>query len=292
MEILSAFTSFEKGKLRKNLEKLLVEPQGTGLISGFNCYDELAHTSGVVISLSYQQRYREHIDAVIADIQNNPNIAQILSDERVSELKLRRNKRSIYRWDKDWPIPKDDTGKIPYHLDFVNQKNGHLLDKNKLKDANTIKDVTEYKKLLSVALKEKEGIELSLNIKTKDEAERVIDLFRKKAYRMKINERGLIMRVAGKQIPAEEEVWPYADVIPCIILGKQIVNFFPFGLPDFTQANKIAIIKENNEISFIVNKNYDLVMRSDPYLNLKKDFRVEDITVYANNAFVFDYINK
>ena len=288
MEKLFVFNAREKKLLRKNIENLMIPEEGS-LITGFNCYDTLADSSGILISLSYQQRFRDHIAAIIQDIQTDPCLCQIISQERLVELKLERNKRSLYRWDKRWPIPKEND-MVPDHLEFLDLRSGNVLDSRKLDKLDIIEELEEYRAFPSICMREKEGLELNLNIKTREEAERVLDLFRKMAFKMKVDKQGLIVYEEGKMVPLTD-TWPHSDVVPCIILGKHIIDFFSDAPLGFIPSNKIMVLKDDNEISFVVNKSHMPLVQSKSYKNLKQNFRVEDIKVYVNSAFVFNYIN-
>jgi len=294
MDKLKSFSEEERKVLRENLENLLIAPNGTNLISGFNCYEELVRKDGIVISLSYQHRFADHIEAILKDIKNDSNISQVLSEERLNELKLKRNKRALYRWDNKWPIPKNEEGKVQENLDFIDLKTGLLIEKRELDNVFTLEELNGgYRpSSMAMALRENDGLELNLNIKTREEAQRIIDLFRRKAFRMKVDSSGLIIFKEGRMENVTCEIWPLSDVIPCIILGRSIVDFLSNKPLDFTRSNKISIIKDANEVSFIIHKNYFLLRESLAYCNLQKSFNVDDLEVYVNNAFVYNYIDK
>ena len=290
------FSDVDLNLIKNALNHLMQDSaQNGGIITGFNYYYALAHPSGLLISINYQHRNQDHLEAILEDLRKDPVLSDLLLPERTAELKLTRDKRAVYFFRKDWPLPKDKTGKLMRSVELFNFYTEELLDRSKLDSAETVNDIPIYRDVkYLIALRELDGIEFNLNVKTAPEACGALKLFRTKGFRLKMTETGLTYYEQGKPVYAKNpEPWPDSDKTPCIILGKQISDFFPEGIPDFKKVHKIALIRGNNELSFCIHKKYQSLLKHAAYEELKKHFgaSLQDVIAYANNAFVIEYID-
>ncbi|MBN1645130.1 hypothetical protein JW851_03770 [Candidatus Woesearchaeota archaeon] len=296
MKNLIGFSKKEIKLIKDNLKYLMQSSENkSNIITGFNYYNELISSEGVIIRLNYQHRNQKHLDSILKDVKEDNDLSILLDPVRTDKIKLFREKRAIYLFKKNWPLPKDsETGKLFESVELFNYDNDELLDRSKLNEIETLSDFPEYKNAkYPIALRELDGRELNLNILTKTEASKILNLFRTKGFRMKMTEEGLTYLENGYPIRAIN-TWPDPDRTPCIILGRQIPEFFPEGLPDFKKIHKIAVIKLGNEISFCINNKYQHLLQHSAYKKLKTQFdkNLKDIEVYANNAFVKEYIDE
>ena len=102
----------------------------------------------------------------------------------------------------------------------------------------------------------------------------------------------LFLEKSGKKDPnmrKAKKVWRDAYTIPVILLGKKAIEYAK-NLQGFTQATKVSLEEEGNEISFVIHKKLSR-LRALPAYKCLKDLDFKEETCLGNDPFI-EYIDK
>lgn len=158
----------------------------------------------------------------------------------------------------------------------------------KIKDTRTDNDINlenyteplgnypEFDDAQGYLISEDYGWELNLPIENDNNLLKTIELFSSKSFRER---EGIINKNA----------WAGAYRIPVLILSKKALEY-KMELPDFTVVTKLVLKAENNEISFIINKNFKL-LENLPHFQQLIDLGFKKEVCLANNVFIKEYID-
>jgi hypothetical protein len=211
----------------------------------------------------------------------------------------------VYRAFPNFNIQRDEkSGNLDSGISYIDLETLKEIPNSIIEKCKFVKDIAETSheyRNRAIGIKESNGYEINLNVKSKEEAFEVLDLLRKKAYSIQINENGLpIYDEYGDEMERDKDkVWTSADAAPCIILGKDIEGFLGERLPDFNRCEKTYMarrVDENTgeEVSFITHDMSVALKQHEAYQRLKRHFgdALKQIPVLANNALIVAYIDR
>ena len=255
------------------LDDLLIPKSGkNSIIKGYNWYTEIPNTNRIITfsNIHETETYKEDMLKDLEKIGYDPK-----------ELKrFIRNKGGAFLHGLKFRI-HDDNGKALHGLKIKNVKTGNYLDLTKF--SKPLINYLEFKDGETPLIAEDNGWEIDLPFKDKEELMKLISLFLRKA--------GLkSYSLLGEEIKTEENAWRDAYETPVLLLGEKALNY-KTELPSFIQATKMYLKENSNEISFVINKNLELLKNLSNYSELMK-FGFREEKCLGNKSFIVQYVDK
>lgn len=270
-----------------------------GLITGYNYYFDYIEPEGLVIAISFLHRFNVLKEDLERDLKSGKYTPPLVSEERKKEIPFERGKRAIYHALPRFVVQKTDENTI-----YIDLETHEEIPRDIIRKCDYVKDIgriaPKYKGR-HIGIKELDGFEINLNIKSREEAFEVLKLLREKAYDIEIDEKGLpIYDEYGEEIKRDKsKIWTLADEVPCIILGRDMEDFLGRKMPDFSLCEKTYLTKcigrnVGEEVSFITHNTTQKLKQHKSYQRLKDYFgdMLRPIPVFANNSFIATYIDK
>lgn len=228
----------------------------TPIISGYNFYPTLPQSKSIITfsNMHETERYKEYM---LEDLEKIGYDSKILID-------LIRQKRGVFFWYPNYRI-RNDSG-VVLNINIKDLRNGKYIQLEKYGSALIKHEEFLYSK--GYLLAEGQGWELNLPFKNKEELKCLSNLFLIKAGLHIYDENGVEIQesVEEKLLRAH---WPDAYETPVLIIGKSAMDYAK-ELPHFDIAIKIALIENNNEISFIIHKKIDFLKQMHHYPQLQE----------------------
>lgn len=224
------------------------------IISGYNFYSNIPLSKSTVTfsNMHETEKYKEYM---LKDLEKKGYDSKIL-------IGLIRQKTSIFFWNPHYNT-RDDKGNI-LHTRVKDLRTGTYIPLEKYSSA--LIDYKEFLHSKGYLLAEGEGWELNMPFGNKEELKYITDLFLIKASRHIYDERGLRIRESAKDKSLRAH-WPDAYQTPVLIIGKGTIDYAK-ELPHFDIATKIALIENNNEVSFIIHRNLNKLKNLNQYNHL------------------------
>ncbi len=160
-------------------------------------------------------------------------------------------------------------------------RNGKYLDLTKY--TKPLIYYPEFKDANGYLIGEDSGWELDMPFKDKAQLFKLIDLF--------LNKSGeFIYDKEGRIITECENHWRDAWQTPVLLLGENAIQYLE-ELPLFIPVTKIALKENNNEISFVIHKNLNL-LKDLPFYEQLLSLGFLDELCLGNAVFIKEYVDK
>lgn len=226
------------------------------IISGYNWYTTSSNCDSI-ITFSNIHETEPYKDAMLNDLKKWGYDSDFLNSQM-------RQKFSALLWDPAYRI-RDDKG------DLLRLKIKDLAREEYLKLENYGQTLIGYAKFLgskSNLLAEGEGWEIDIPFNNKVELLEVVNLFLRKASIYVYNKEGIEIQETDKERLLRSP-WPDAYKTPVLIIGKGALEYHK-ELPHFDVATKMILVEDNNEISFIIHKHFELLKDLTQYKDLQR----------------------
>ena len=194
----------------------------------------------------------------------------------------KRDKRAVYVWDKKWPIKAEEK---QAGIEFYILKTGQRID------VERIGKIDEVYQGEDVIVAKDRGYDLNFNINSRVTLIGLINLLRENMAPFVLDKDGMpIFGKGGETLPNKNPL-PEPYDVPVVIYRDRF-GLFEKSIRGFKKIKRVSIIKDNNEISFCIDKKYKKLIGSPTFLELKNKLRREfsEIEVFGNNLFV-NHIN-
>ena len=236
------------------LDDLLIFRESNGqlspIIKGYNLYPELPQADKAVLFSNIHETEAYKLD-MLRDLTGLGYIAGEV-------LKFIRGKVGVFIHDPEFRI-RNDQGEILQGLKIRDIRTGEYLDLGKfatdLSDPKLESDIAYF-------IDEDVGWELNIPFNDKKELKKIIALFLRKSGASNYNKRGIKVSETEKEKKLRAP-WSDAYGIPILIIGEKALKYR--DLPLFTPATKISLKENNNEISFIINRNLERLRKIPQY---------------------------
>ncbi len=297
MENFNHFSNLEIQVLRVELGKLMgTEDFQSRVLTGFNYYNKAIPSEKLVIAMSFLHRAKKLKEKVKEDLLSNRITKSLLLEERTDEIPFIRKKNAIYLSRPNFIIQRDpQTNKLDKNTIYFDFISGENVPIEIVEQSKYVKDIlNQNSKYRHIGIKEINGFEISLNIKSKEEAKTVLKLLREKVYRFKMDKSGFPKYSQEGEEILNTRAYPLADAVPCIILGRDFETFIEESLNDFIKCQKLSLIKHDDEINALTHKTTIKLKKNSAFNVLKNKFgrQLREIPVYANNYLISTYIDR
>lgn len=263
IEDLTGIPKWKRKRAIECLDDLLTFKDNKGYISpiitGYNWYAKIPQSNRIV-TFSHIHETEEYRRAMFLDLEK-------VGYQKIGMEKCIRKKGGAFLWELDFQI-RGEKGKLYPRLKIKDKETGRNLNLLKYPE-NTLEN---YPNLDGRLIGEDYGWELDLPFKDKKELMNIVELFIKKSDK------------------GNEESWPGAYRVPLLLLGQKALDY-KNDLPDFCKAMKISLKENENEICFVINKNFLRLSKLDNYSKLIKLGFKEELCL-ANNTFIRAYVDK
>jgi hypothetical protein len=281
---LEDLTGIEDGKRREAvtcLDELLTSKDSDGRISpvitGYNWYVTLPPSNSIVTfsNIHETDANRKDMTEDLLRLGYNP--------ERISAGI--RQKGGAFLHEPDFRIRGDD-GQVLPGLRVKDARKKEYLDLNTFK--NSLTQHPDFQNA-NYLIAEDQGWEIDIPFSSKEELLRLADLFLRKAGMYLYDNKGEVVEETEEE-RTKRAPWADAYEMPVLLIGQAAVQYAK-ELPQFTQATKICLVENHNEISFIINSQLDLLRSLQQYKLLLTLGFTEELCL-ANTPFIKDYVDK
>ena len=225
------------------------------VISGYNWYGS-ALQSDSRVTFSNIHESEDYKAAMIEDLKKLDYRRRYIA-ERI------REKGGTFFWNPEYST-RNNKDEILGGLTIKNLKTGRCVDLRKYR-----KPLNEYKRFKNSKgrlIAEGYGWEIDIPFRKKERLIRLVDLFLRKAGLFIHNEDGKRLResVQEKKLRAP---WPDAYRDPVLLIGEIALKYLD-QFPEFDETYRLSLVRNNNEISFVIHKNLDFLRNLPHYENL------------------------
>lgn len=241
------------------------------IITGYNWYNQIARCDRI-ITFSHMHRNEKYKKSMLKDLEKMGYKKDDIN-ERI------RDKIACYLWGLDFLISDGIKIKV--------LESGDYLDLHKYK--NSLIEYPEFNNYNKNLVCEALEWELDIPFYNKKELLNLLNLFlRKSSKNLYDNKWNKIIETKEKR--RKRNPWQGAWEIPVLLIGKKALEYKK-DLPQFTLVNRFSIRENHNEISFIINKNLDL-LKTLPYYEKLLQYGFEKEVCLGNILFIKQYIDK
>jgi hypothetical protein len=266
----------------KTVERLLTGHNSSNekIISGYNYYPRIASVnSNKILTFSNMHETKDYFASMMKDILSSgyPN------DYVLMQV---RDKYGTYRWEPNFRF-RDDKGKVYPDLRIKDTRNNKYVDFSIIPFASfeeagyTATEVSDFSG-------ENKGWEINIGCDLVKDIIKLASLFVSKSSILPFDKNGMPKpeTLEDKEI---RDPWPDAYDTPVLIIGGDI-NQIREKVSSFIPAKIIRLEKDNKELSFIINSNFEKLKRIKEYDSLiELGFKEEDCL--ANLPFILQYVD-
>ena len=170
-----------------------------------------------------------------------------------------REKGGTFFWNPDYNI-RDGKGRILKRLKIKDLRTGKYVDLRRYKER--LKKYDQFRTSKGYLIANNYGWEVDIPFRKKERLLSLVNLFLKKSGDFIYDNSGTIIVERAKERRMRAP-WPDSYRVPVLLLGESALKHSE-ELPDFDPAIKFSLIKNSNEISFVVHK-YLEILRSLPH---------------------------
>lgn len=260
LDDLKGIAQDKRDKIIGVLDDLLTFRDSTGrlspIISGYNWYNTLTECDRVITfsNIHETEAYRQ---AMLCDLQ-------ALGYDLQHITQCIRTKAGAFVHDLEF-VTHDDNGRILQGLRIKDRRTNTYIDLEKY--ARPLINYPEFKDAKGNLIDEDQGWELDMPFNSKDELLKLVALFLMKSGKFLCDKTGKIITETDEMRNARAP-WVDAYKLPVLLLGERALDY-ERELPLFVPMTKICLRENDNEISFIIHNNLELLRALPHYSQLR-----------------------
>ncbi len=221
------------------------------VITGYNWYTS-ATKSDSRVTFSNIHESEDYKNAMIRDLGK-------LGYKRGYLLERIREKGSMFFWSPDYRT-RGWSGKILSGLKIKDLRTRQYINLRKYR--KPLEEYKEFRDSKGHLIATDYGWEVDIPFRKRERLLRLVDLFLRKVGSFVYDETGEIILEGANQKELRTP-WPGPYTVPVLLIGESALKYLN-ELPAFDSATRFSLVENNNEISFVVHKNLE-VLRNLPH---------------------------